>query len=150
MAKKRVKLDKLRVGMIVADDVYTERDQLIIHKKSIINERLIAKLKIHGVPAVSIIEFEPSYKEDSLSSEPRVLTQSEKIKSSQEYKEYKKKFSKKTNKLQNAFKDVMNKGLSKEEAEDVMKITQEILNESLEMSNIFDMLHNMREVSDTV
>ena len=33
MAKKRVKLDKLRVGMIVADDVYTERDQLIIHKK---------------------------------------------------------------------------------------------------------------------
>ena len=100
MAKKRVKLDKLRVGMIVADDVYTERDQLIIHKKSIINERLIAKLKIHGVPAVSIIEFEPSYKEDSLSSEPRVLTQSEKIKSSQEYKEYKKKFSKKTNKLQ--------------------------------------------------
>ena len=47
MAKKRVKLDKLRVGMIVADDVYTERDQLIIHKKSIINERLIAKLKIH-------------------------------------------------------------------------------------------------------
>ena len=34
-------------------------------------------------------------------------------------------------------------GLSKEEAEDVMKITQEILNESLEMSNIFDMLHNM-------
>lgn len=150
MAKRRVKLDNLEVGMIVADDVYTESDQLIIPKRSIMNEKLMTKLKLYGVPAISIVDFEPSYTENSLSSEPRVLTQSEKVKSSEEYKEYKKKFSKKVNELQSTFKDVASKGLSEDEADSVMEAAQEILKESLAMPSIFDMLHNMREMSDSV
>ena len=44
MGKKRVTIEDLAKGMVVADDVYTSSDQLIIARKSIINDRLISKL----------------------------------------------------------------------------------------------------------
>lgn len=150
MGKKRVKISELVSGMIVADDVYSSSDQQIIAKRSIINEKLIAKLKVYNVPAINIIDVETE--SDALPSEEdiTVMTQTEKLKTTEEYKLFRRDFSKMTNALQKCLTRVADKGMTQREIDEIYNIAGDIIATSQNTSNIFDMLHSMRGSSDSV
>lgn len=148
MGKKRVKVKELTTGMIIADDVYTSSDQLIIPKKSIINEKLISKLNVYGVPAVNVLVVEKAamMSEDEI----QILTQSEKIKSSQEFKSFQKDFTKTSSNLEGILSRSAGSGMSKEDIEGVKNAAVSMLDSSMRLPHVFDMLHSMRDLSDTV
>ncbi len=149
MGKKRVTIEDLAKGMVVADDVYTSSDQLIIARKSIINDRLISKLRMYNVPAINIVDVEKDTAPKS-DEDVTVMTQTEKIKSTDEFKEFRKDFSKVTGTLQKCMERAAAKGMSEEDLREIEGVTAEILDTSMKMPHIFDMLHCMRDSSDTV
>lgn len=146
MGKKRVRVDQLRIGMLVADDVYTSTDQLIIPKKSIINEKLIAKLQLYNIPAISVLESKIETSQD----ENVVLTNSERIRNGEEFKKFHEEFSKASTKLENTFGGLKEKELSNDDIDSMMAVTTELLEGSRSNAHIFDMLHNMRDLADTI
>ncbi len=149
MGKKRVRVEELEKGMIVADDVYTSTDQLIITRKSIINTTLISKLKMFSVPAINVLEVE---KEAASRSEEdvTVMTQTEKIKSTDEYKDFRKDFSRASQILQKNLEAATANGMSQENLDEIWTVSREIMSVSMKMPHIFDLLNCMRDSSDSV
>ncbi|MBO5278592.1 MAG: HD-GYP domain-containing protein [Lachnospiraceae bacterium] len=147
MGKKRVRINDLTGGMIVADDVYTSTDQLIITKKSIINDKLISKLKVYGVPAINVIEVENNKTADE---DAAIMTQTEKIKSTEEFKDFRNTFSVVTSDLQKYLTHAVANGMAQEDLDGVRAVTRGIMEVSMKMPHIFDMLHCMRDSSDGV
>lgn len=150
MGKKRVKISDLVSGMIVADDVYSSSDQQIIAKRSIINEKLIAKLKVFNVPAINIMDVEEEAPVSQFEEDMTVMTQTEKLKTTEEYKRFRRDFSKMTNALQKCLTRIADKGITQHDIDEIYNIAGDIVATSLNMPHIFDMLHSMRGSSDSV
>lgn len=149
MGKKRVRIEDLEKGMIVADDVYTSTDQLIITRKSIITTASISKMRMYNVPAINVLEVEretaPRSEEDVT-----VMTQTEKIKSTDEFKGFRKDFSRVSSVLQKNLEAAAANGFSQENMDKIWEISRESMEVGLSMPHIFDLLHCMRDSSDTV
>ena len=92
MGKKRVTFEELKKGMIVADDVYTLSNMLIIQKKSIVNEKMLSKLRMYNIPALNVMDIA---NDSALSSDDdvRVMTQTEKLRATDDFKFFRKEFS---------------------------------------------------------
>lgn len=149
MGKKRVTLEELEKGMIIADDVYTSTDQLIINRRSIVNEKLLSKLKVYNIPAVNILDVDKDV--PALSDEDVVvMTQTEKMKATEEFKDFRRNFSRTADSLERCLKRVAANGMSQEDLDEIQRITGDIIDTSLKLPHIFDLLHCMRDSSDTV
>ena len=149
MGKKRVTLEELEKGMIIADDVYTSTDQLIINKRSIVNEKVLSRLKVYNVPAVNILDVDKNVSARS-DEDVVVMTQTEKMKATEEFKDFRKKFSKTADSLERCLKRAAANGMSPEDLGEIQRTTDEIMDTSMKLPHIFDLLHCMRDSSDTV
>lgn len=149
MGKKRVTLEELEKGMIIADDVYTSTDQLIINKRSIVNEKVLSRLKVYNVPAVNILDVDKNVSARS-DEDVVVMTQTEKMKTTEEFKDFRKKFSKTADSLERCLKRAAANGMSPEDLGEIQRTTDEIMDTSMKLPHIFDLLHCMRDSSDTV
>lgn len=148
MGKKRVRVNDLTVGMIVADDVYNSSDQLIITRKTIMNDKLISKLKLYGVPAINIMEVEKE--KPKTDDDIAVQTQTEKVKSSEDFKQFESVFSVAVSELQRNLQQSVQSGMTQEILGSIQTITKAIMEESAKHPHLFDMLQCMRDVSDGV
>lgn len=148
MGKKRVRVNDLTVGMLIADDVYNSSDQLIITKKTIMNDKLISKLKLYGVPAVNIIEIEKDKPKSD--DDVTVLTQTEQIKGTEDYKQFESVFSIAVSELQRNLLLAVNSGMTPEVLGSIQTISKAVMEESAKHPHLFDMLQCMRDVSDGV
>lgn len=146
--KKKIIVKKLISGMIIGDDVYTSTDQLILPKHSILNDRMITRLKIYGIPAVSIITREETADmEKDLFEEESIYSQ--RVTSSKEFQDYSKEFVGVTKKLKGSIKELITNGISSSELQGLMKESMSLIEQSSGQFNIFDMINNMRETSDS-
>lgn len=149
MGKRRVTVEELEKGMIVADDVYTSSDQLIVQRKSIVNEKILSKLRMYNIPALNVMDIE---KDTALFSDDdiRVMTQTEKVRATEDFKKLRRELSKASNGLEKSFMRAIANGLSQKDLDEIGRITDEILNTSFAFPHIFDLLHAMRDSSDSV
>lgn len=145
MAKTRISLRNLTPNMVVANDVYTMHDQLIIPQHTVLNDEIINKLKSYSIPYVVIDDTEvPAAQIISSLGES---TLSERIQESVEFKEFKQVYKKQAE----SFKKMLDGAVFSGDTID----TQELLDTSMTLLansrnslHIFDMLHNMHEVDD--
>ena len=49
MEAVRIRTDEAVIGMVVAADIYSSNDQLIITKGAMLDEKIIAKLRYYGI-----------------------------------------------------------------------------------------------------
>ncbi len=134
--------------MVVAEDVYTYNNQLVILKDTELTDKSITKLEFYSILSVRI-------KEDSSNDTPieeipkEEMTYSQRIKSSTEYKEFKASFEGAVD----SFKGHINKLLTesdngKVDTEGLLSETNALLAKTPYGLQIFDMLHNMRNYDD--
>jgi len=145
MGRKRIKRENLKVGMILADDVYNVSDQLILPRKTILSDKNIAKLLFHHIPAVTIMEAGETgknKKEEVIETKPS--------EQSEERKQLSKSYNKATAQVRSSL-DILVKNINDTEALDSMLLSVNMLLDQMRSAgDIFEILVQMREDSDSV
>lgn len=142
MHMKRIKTSELIPGMITAEDVYTYNDQLILPKGLILNDRTITKLAYYSIFYVKV-EDSP---DEVPASIPFESTYAERLQKSPEFIKFRKDFEADVDSFKSVINDVIEKGAPLN-VDELMDHTLKIL-ELGTTSDLFDILHNMRDYDD--
>ncbi len=144
----RVLTQNLIPGMVIAEDVYTYNNQLVLLKDTELTDKTITKLEFYSIISVRIKDESAPIASGEIIT-PEEMTYSQRIKASEEYKVFKADF-------EDAvvdFKGKINKLLTVSEGatvntEELLQGTNELLEKAPLGLQIFDMLHNMRMYDD--
>ena len=143
---KRIDIRNVRLGMVIADDVYTAGRQLVVNKGITIDERILDKLMELSIKWVLIYSIEkPSGKivEGHL---PR--THSEKLRASEAYQEFSAKYEERTESFKCELNDIANKNADVD-IDTMFESSMEMLESDNNTYHVFDMLHNMMTFDDS-
>lgn len=145
---KMVDIKSLKPGMLVAKDIYTPSDGLIVASKTMLTARGITRLELYDLKEIAI-QFNDHQAEviNEEVKESRNYTSSEKMKQSESFKQFNKAFGESLKVSEKVIDDIAIRG---------GEINETLINTMVDrvatVSNngiyIFDMLHCMREMDD--
>lgn len=143
---KRINTKELVPGMVLASDVNTYDSKVqLLDKGTILDEKDIARLAFYSIIDVAveddpIEEMLESYGDSS-------LTHSERVKQSEEFKEFKQDFEDCAFRFEKNITDLIN-GDSGVEVDVIMAPIYSLLKKGRTTTSIFEMLHNLRSYDD--
>ncbi len=140
MEAVRIRTDQAVPGMIVAVDIFTTSDQLIIKRGVILDERMITKLRFYNI--YGLIVFKNYGKSQELKEESYV----EMLRSTPEFKKFNRTYVDTISNVENMFD-----GLSKGTEFDINQMlieTDRILKEGRNGAHVLEMLHGIRNYDD--
>lgn len=160
---KEYQTKDLLPGMVTAIPVRTKRGQLIINPNVELTRTLISRLEFYGIASVQITEnkqvatpmetpIDPAYfPAKSPVSAPSPVSDasySQKLKSSPEFQRFQVDFTLRSQDLKNCFDAYLSDGgtVNKEE---LLSKTISLVSPKQTTLDVFDMLHNMRQVNDS-
>ena len=141
---KRVKTSELVPGMILSSDVYNYQDQLILPAGTGLTEKSIKKLSIYSIYFVrvedtQIPEVKTGEEKDSYAS---------RFRKSEEFIEYKEAFEHNVELMKVLVADIVSEDATVSAVDAVVNNAIQILEDKHTDSNVFDMIHNMRQYDD--
>lgn len=134
---KLVSIQDLIPGMHVGMDIYTLQNQLVVPKDTVLTQNIIDRLQDYSIRFVRISE-------DEIDS---ALSYGERLRSSRTFQEFKQEFISNVYVIQDEFNDVVTKN-TPINADKLLEKTAAIFSKA-DGTNVFDMLHNMREYDDS-
>ena len=138
---KRVKTSELKPGMVLASDVYNYQDQLVLSAGMVLTEKAIKKLSFYSIFFVRV--------EDPKALEPKkeVVQESysSRVRHSEAFKRYKEAFEHNVELMKVLMEDFVEEEPTEEAVNAVVNNAIQMLEDKQSDSNVFDMLHNMRE-----
>lgn len=160
---KEYQTKDLLPGMVTAIPVRTKRGQLIINPNVELTRTLISRLEFYGIASVQITEnkqvatpmetpkdpaYFPAKSPVSAPSPVSDASYSQKLKSSPEFQRFQVDFTLRSQDLKNCFDAYLSDGgtVNKEE---LLSKTISLVSPKQTTLNVFDMLHNMRQVNDS-
>lgn len=135
---------QLVAGMIVAEDVFTNSGEKILLKNTIINPKLIIKLKMYGIK--EIIAFIPQSIADKLPVPDAHVNQ---LKTSEDFKVFKQSYMDSVGELKTVYGSILNQKTLKVEPDMIYAAASSILKEATNSIRTFEMLHCMRDYDDS-
>lgn len=131
--------------MIIAEDVYTYNNQLILPKNLELTDKTITKLEFYSILSVRI-------KDETADIEPPPIngadaTYSEKIKSSAEFIEFKEDFESSVEAIKGPIMDIVSRS-GKVDKKALLETSTKLLKNNFSGIHVFDMLHNLRQYDD--
>lgn len=160
---KEYQTKDLLPGMVTAIPVRTKRGQLIINPNLELTRTLISRLEFYGIASVQITEnkqttapmeepkdpaYFPAKSPVSAPSPVSDASYSQKLKSSPEFQRFQVDFTLRSQDLKNCFDAYLSDGgtVNKEE---LLSKTISLVSPKQTTLDVFDMLHNMRQVNDS-
>ena len=160
---KEYQTKNLLPGMVTATPVRTKRGQLIINPNVELTRTLISRLEFYGIASVQITEdkqaaapmetpkdpaYFPAKSPVSAPSPVSDASYSQKLKSSPEFQRFQVDFTLRSQDLKNCFDAYLSDGgtVNKEE---LLSKTISLVGPKRTTLDVFDMLHNMRQVNDS-
>lgn len=160
---KEYQTKDLLPGMVTAIPVRTKREQLIINPNVELTRTLISRLEFYGIASVQITEnkqvatpmetpkdpaYFPAKSPVSAPSPVSDASYSQKLKSSPEFQRFQVDFTLRSQDLKNCFDAYLSDGgtVNKEE---LLSKTISLVSPKQTTLDVFDMLHNMRQVNDS-
>lgn len=160
---KEYQTKNLLPGMVTATPVRTKRGQLIINPNVELTRTLISRLEFYGIASVQITEdkqaaapmeepkdpaYFPAKSPVSAPSPVSDASYSQKLKSSPEFQRFQVDFTLRSQDLKNCFDAYLSDGgtVNKEE---LLSKTISLVGPKQTTLDVFDMLHNMRQVNDS-
>ncbi len=141
---KQLSTLELVPGMVVAKNVFDFHQQLIIAKDTVLTDKLITKLDLHGIWFV--------YVDDSVSKPmpetPKKLSYSEKIKTSPDFKQFEQEYRLGLDTFRDAMNSVVEKNIQLDVSTLLNNALSMIMNRQGQIG-VLDMLHNMRDFDDS-
>lgn len=141
---RRVKTNDLKPGMVLASDVYNYQDQLVLSAGIALTEKAIQKLNFYSIFFVRIEDAE----EKEAPVQVRQESYSERVRHSDEFKNYKEAFEHNVALMEVLLSDFVEEEPTEEAVNAVVNNAIQMLEDKQADSNVFDMLHNMREYDD--
>ncbi len=146
MKRLRILTSQATPGMLAADDVFTENNQLIISAGTTITDKVITRLKFYSIHQISI------FVEDNAPDRPKAAPlktepYSEKIKKSKEFKAFKSSLTRSEEHFRGHLADIIDKNEKVNEDELIQDISS-IMSTARNGMHVFDMLHSMRDHDD--
>ena len=140
---------KLRPGMIIARDVYTLDDQLILPEGFRLTDHTITRLAYYTIPYVYIKDEDDSANTvtETITLETEEPSRSTYIKNSPEFKKFSAEFKKDVGHFKSVLNDVVEKNAPLD-VDLLLRDTLSLLDTSRGNIHVFDMLHNLRQYDD--
>lgn len=138
----RIRTDQAEPGMLVAMDVYTSNNQLIITKGTKLDERMITRLRFYNIYGLFVYkgEFEAEHiKEDSYI---------DMLRSTPEFKKFNRTYVESVNNVEKSFNQVLSSRNEELDIDTLLTDTDRILHEGRSGTHIFEMLHGIRDYDD--
>lgn len=146
MKTQKIPTSQATPGMIIADDVYTFNNQLIISTGTSLTDKMITRLKFYSIKniIISLPEDAPDIPVSPYIQE----TYSEKVKNTLEFKQFNEKLVAVSTEFKTKLNDII-VGQSKEiNTDQLLNDVGSILTNVRNGIHMFDMLHCMREYDD--
>lgn len=145
MGVQRISTASAVPGMILAENIYTNNNILVINKDSTLTNRIIARLKFYSISELYV--YEDGIKEEPKVSEPTGVSHIKQVQSTESFKKFTKKFEYIVTDMQLELNRVIthNQDIN---AEKLISETQNILGEGRNSTHLFDMIHSMRDYDD--
>lgn len=137
----RIRTDQAKAGMIVAADVYTINNQLIITKGTVLDERIITRLRFYNIYGLFIKNKEAE------TEEIKEASYIEAVRSTPEFKKFNRTYVDTVNNVEDSFHDVIS-GDSTFNIDLLLADTDRILREGRNGAHILEMLHGIRDYDD--
>lgn len=141
MEAVRVRTDEVVNGMVVAADIYTSGDQLIIVKGTKLNERMITRLRFYNIYGIHVYSGNP---EEELHIEESYI---EMLRSTPEFKKFNRTYVEAVGKVENSFQNIVDSD-DEINLDNLLEETDRILKEGRNGMHVFEMLHGIRNYDD--
>lgn len=141
---RRVSTAQLMPGMVTAEDVYNYNDSLILPKGLILTDRSITKLEFYSIINVRVEDEVLPIPEEEFEQD---TSYSERLKQTPEFQKFQKDFHKETESFKTAIHDLLDENAIAD-TELIIQHTLSLLAPNDMYTNVFDMLHNMRQLKD--
>lgn len=141
MESVRIRTDQAETGMVVAADVLTPNNQLILTKGTVLDERMITKLRFYNIYGLFVYDgvLEEEHKDDSYI---------EMLRSTVEFKKFNRTYVETVNNVEKGFSDVITGSNTQIDIDALLADTDRILHEGRNGAHIFEMLHGIRDYDD--
>lgn len=158
---KNYAVEHLHPGMRTAKSVYTTRGQLIVEANTELTPSLISRLLYYGISTAAIDDAVMSedkpheHLSDSAQAKAPVphriqsASHSQQVKLRPKFMAFQVEYSKKLNVIQDSFSSVTNSD-GEIDTHQILAETVSLFSESTSTIELFDMLHNMRQVEDSI
>lgn len=150
----RVHISRLLPGMMLEKDVYNESDQLILPEGLKLTDKSIAKLTYYGINSAHIVDMPDSpelFEEEHTSSgavSGEDMSYSQRLKQTEEFKEFEKNYESTVDDLQSFLSDVVEKNMPPDTSNIMAKVTEMLHPASGGSVSVFDMIRNMKHFDD--
>ncbi len=141
METVRIRTDQAETGMIVASDIFTTGDQLIINKGTELDDRMITKLRFYNIYGILV------YKNPDKSAALKEESYIEILRSTPEFKQFNRTYIDTIVNVENGFREIVN-GKNHYNISNLLKDTDRILKEGRNGAHILEMLHGIRNYDD--
>lgn len=141
---RRVSTSELIPGMVTAEDVYNYNDSLILPKGLILTDKAITKLEFYSIVTVRVEDEKVPI---PVNEPPEDTTYSDRLKQTEEFKQFQEDYKKETEEFIQTVNDLI-EDISDLNVEDLIQHTISLVSAEDRHVNVFDMLHNMRELDD--
>lgn len=140
MEAVRVRTDQATAGMTVASDIYTSSNQLIITKGTILDERMISRLRFYNIYGILVFKDDGKreFKEESYI---------DMLRSTPEFKKFNHTYVDTVNHVEVSFNEVLY-GNKDVDIDHLLSETDRILSEGRNGAHILEMLHGIRNYDD--
>ena len=142
---KKILISQAVPGMVVAADVFTKDDHLVIAKETTLTDKIITRLEFYSVIELSVYTLSTNPKVDF---QEESATYYEKVKKSESFKRFHLAYQTTVNKFKNSL-DYIVTGQSEIDTQKLLGDFGKILYHSDSNIELFDMLHCMRNYDDT-
>lgn len=143
---RRVSTRSLMPGMVTAEDIFSFSNSLILSKGTVLTDKAIMKLEVYSIFYVRIEDEWAEVPQEEPKAEES--SYSERLKQTPEFQNFAKDFQKETE----SFKSTINNALddiSNLDVDQLIESSLSLLSSDNKHVNVFDMLHNMRQLDDS-
>ncbi|MDF2486026.1 MAG: hypothetical protein K0R46_2194 [Herbinix sp.] len=137
----RIRTDQAESGMVVASDIYSSSNQLIITQGTILDERMITRLRFYNIYGLVISHQEP------ITEVPKDESYIEALRSTVEFKKFNRTYVDTIGNVEGSFQDVIN-GDKPFNIDQLLADTDRILHEGRNGAHVMEMLHGIRDYDD--
>jgi len=137
----RIRTDQAEAGMVVASDVYTSNNQLILTMGTILDERMITRLRFYNIYGLFI------HQKEKTEEIPKEESYIEALRSTVEFKKFNRTYVETVNNVKDSFDDVIS-GNGSFNIDLLLADTDRILREGRNGAHILEMLHGIRDYDD--
>lgn len=149
MQVKRLHIDQIKEGMIVAEDIYTDSNALVLMCNTVLNDDILKRLRKLEIYRICI--YEPEDQELTVEEEIQQkdnYLHKEKIRRSEDFKEFKKIFDDTVLRLEKSFARVLDQSGDLEGLNQLTGMIASLVGRGHGTLYVLDMLNCMREYDD--